>query len=156
MMEDPFDNVSKIIGEVSSNIKDRLRKSRLVFGALGNDDNPSNYFQNITTNKSSNRWFETVGEQLETAHCMNASTRKQYNYGSYFELSMGNLTILNIATAACWHLVVMLHVQVPGASFPAKNCGPMSNLMRSRKPDLIVAFLRTNFIREAMRKEVGK
>ncbi|CAK9113488.1 unnamed protein product [Durusdinium trenchii] len=96
-LQHPFENVSGIIGEVSSAMN-HLRPGQYVFGALGNDDNPANYFQNITSNKSSNRWFEAVGHQIETAHCMSKETRKQFNYGSFFEMQIGNLTILSIAT----------------------------------------------------------
>ena len=69
-----------------------------IFGTLGNFYAPSGYFQSITTQKSTNRWLERCGTELQSAHCMTARNRPEFDYGGYFEVRMGNYSILNIAT----------------------------------------------------------
>lgn len=93
MMEDPYANVSQIIGQVSSIFNQHIPKIDKIFGDLGNDDNPRNYFVNITTDQPTNGWFKTCGHQIQRAHCMTPSTREQYDYGSYFEIRMGHLVV---------------------------------------------------------------
>ncbi|CAJ1399504.1 unnamed protein product [Effrenium voratum] len=98
MMEDPYTNVSNIIGSVAGIIKGHFKNLPNLFGALGNDDNPANYFQNITTDQATNPWFRSVSASMQRANCMSNETRQQYDYGSFFEAQYGNLTILSIAT----------------------------------------------------------
>lgn len=97
-LENPYKNVSATIGKVSLIFDKHLPNISKVVGTLGNDDTPIGYFQNITTDRTTNRWFVTCGEELQNAHCMTKESRKEYDYGSYFEVRMGNYSILNIAT----------------------------------------------------------
>ncbi len=96
MMDDPYANVSQIIGQVSSIFNQHIPKIEKIFGDLGNDGNPSNYFVNITTDQPTNGWFSTCGHQIQHAHCMTPSTQEQYDYGSYFEIRMGHLVTSSI------------------------------------------------------------
>lgn len=54
------------------------------------EDNPANYFQNITTDQATNPWFRSVSASMQRANCMSNETRQQYDYGSFFEAFSGN------------------------------------------------------------------
>ncbi|CAE8663127.1 unnamed protein product, partial [Polarella glacialis] len=103
LMPDPYSNVTHIIERVSSEVAaafpELVRKSRIVIGALGNDDSPANYELNLTTENASNPWLRNAAEAMTKGgvlgHQFNTSA---YNYGGYFAQQQGPLTILTINT----------------------------------------------------------
>jgi len=97
-VEQPWENVSEIIENVSKLTREFFPNTPMAVGALGNDDNPCDYCEEVTTNKSVNPWFSHVGSKIHEASCMTNPTLQMYKYGSFFETQLGNLTILSIAT----------------------------------------------------------
>ena len=98
LMPDAHANVSNVIGEVASVVKAHLPDMPTIFGALGNDDGPQNYFQPVTSDKPANDWFTLLEAKLNSSWSLDADAAKQFRYGGYFEARVGNLTILSLAT----------------------------------------------------------
>ena len=97
-MRDSADNASDIVKNVSILARDFFPDLPAVFGTLGNDDSPCDYCENITTASPVNPWFWRVGTKINQANCMTDATLEMYKYGSYFDITAGDLTILSIAT----------------------------------------------------------
>lgn len=102
-LQDPSKDVVGIIGAVSGMIKAKFPTVPLLFGTLGNDDNPENYYTNITTNLPSNPWFSEVGRTFVGKKVMDPSAESTYRYGGYHAREMGGLRFLAIATVMYSH-----------------------------------------------------
>ena len=98
LMPNPYVNVSNMVGEVASVLRAQFPGTPAVFGALGNDDGPQNYFQPVTSDQPSNEWFVRLAARLNSSWSLEPPAVKQYKYGGYFEARTGNLTLLSIST----------------------------------------------------------
>lgn len=97
-MPEPAENASQIVKQVSLSAKSFFPETPLVFGTLENSDAKQDYYQEVTSNQSSNPWFEKLGGLIHGAGGMKQTVLEQFKHGSYFETTEGNVTILSLAT----------------------------------------------------------
>ena len=116
-MQNPANNASDIVENVSTLARDYFPHAPMVFGTLGNNDNPCDYCEQITTGSAVNEWFWKIGSRIKKATCMTEATLEQYKYGSFFEVAVGGLTILSIST------VIYSTLHVPGDMLEADPFG---------------------------------